>query len=547
MLLALIVAFAALVRWPATTRELPHLPEPDAFLVMHAQKLAGDPALVRHQQFDERYPTLLTRLFEIVTPRVDDLPARVGTTEDEALSAASAPYRRGRILILLVSLAALPLVYGIARRFATDAAALIATALVATCLLHVLFSTQARPHAAHVTLALLATLAALRLAESASPARLIAAWLTAMLAVASLQTGFFVLPPIAIAAALAPGRWTARVLRAVLVPAAALALAFAFYPVLPRIDASGVHLGGAGGHEMLFQQFTWKGLGVAWRWFTGHDPLLAWSTLLVLPFGAWWLVRDVPGLWRGPRRELLVVLAYVMPYAALLVVNEEVYDRFLLPLVPWCAILAAVAWSRVGLRAARIAAACALLVPAALATQFARVAWSQDSLEQAADWFRAHARVTEDRAIATPYLALPLRYDPSVLAAVHGDAAAETNPWFAWQTAHPSAASGARIVPLPARLAGRRGDEVGIRAWAESVGPRWAVLESSLKLEGAAGARLLREWVKAHGELVFESDGVAPDAERLGLVDYQAVDDMARRLSSTRRFGPRIEIWRITR
>ena len=57
----------------------------------------------------------------------------------------------------------------------------------------------------------------------------------------------------------------------------------------------------------------------------------------------------------------------------------------------------------------------------------------------------------------------------------------------------------------------------------------------------------LRAWAQEHGELVFSSSGVAPDARSRGLVDYQAIDDAARRLLGTGRFGMPVQVWRITR
>lgn len=572
VLLAVLSVVAFALRWPATMRELPHLPEPDAFLVMHAQERVGDPAIVKHQEFAQRYPTLVTRIFQAFSPAVSSAPKPGGLDERAALEEAAAPYRRGRTIVLFLSMLLVPLTFVVARRFAhrpdvdglvtpdasggrsvllrfttADAGALLAATLVATSLIHALFSTQARPHGVHASLALLAVWSALRVLDRPSATRIAVAGACAALAVASLQSGFFTLPALGVALLLAEGSLLARLTRAVGVPLAAAAVAFAFYPVLPRIDASGVHLGGAGGHEMLFQQFTWQGLTAASYWFRGHDPLLYWGTLASLPFGAWWLVRGGPKLWRGSRRSLAVALAYVVPYAAVVALNDEIYERFLLPLLPWCAILVGVAWTRIASRPARAVSACTALLPFVVLVQFARVASAPDSLEEAAAWYRAHARETEDRAFATPGLALPLRYDPSVTAAAHGDGAAEGNPWFTWQAANPSPARGARIVPYPARLSGRRGDEAGMEGWLTTLAPRWAILEISRKSVSVPGLQRLRAWAEAHGELAYQSDGTVPEAVELGLVDYQSCADPARRLLSTRRFGPRIEIWRLVR
>jgi len=299
VLLAVLVAVAVALRVPALTRELPHRPEPDAFLVMHAQERVGDPALVRHQEFAQRYPTLITRVLEAFSPAPSTAPKVGGTSETEALEAAAAPYRRGRTIVMVLSMLLVPLTFVVARRFTgrrrvdrahentgqsanddptRDWAALLAAALVGTSLLHALVSTQARPHGAHAALAFAAVWGAMRAADRPTFARIAFAASLAVVAIGSLQSGFFTLPALGIALLLANGSALVRLARAVLVPIAAACVAFAFYPVLPRIDASGVHLGGAGGHEMLFQQFTWKGVEIASYWFRGHDPLLFWST-----------------------------------------------------------------------------------------------------------------------------------------------------------------------------------------------------------------------------------------------------------------------------
>ena len=161
-LLVAITLLALALRWPAVHRLLPHLPEPDAFLVLHAQSLRHDPALPQHIDFAERYPTLLTRvLAAFPEARVDEGKDFVA----QSLSAAARPYVQGRVLVLLLSMLLVPLTYAVARRFLRRGSSIVAAFLVATSLLHALFSTQVRPHGAHASLALLAVWAALRLAD----------------------------------------------------------------------------------------------------------------------------------------------------------------------------------------------------------------------------------------------------------------------------------------------------------------------------------------------------------------------------------------------
>src|SRR5207247_822796 len=110
----------------------------------------------------ERYPMLLTRVLAALPEAHVD--ANESSTGGEllarSLSAAARPYVQGRVLVLLLSMLLVPLSYAVARRFLQRGPSLVAAFLVATSLLHALFSTQARPHGAHASLALLAVWAA---------------------------------------------------------------------------------------------------------------------------------------------------------------------------------------------------------------------------------------------------------------------------------------------------------------------------------------------------------------------------------------------------
>ena len=271
------------------------------------------------------------------------------------------------------------------------------------------------------------------------------------LAIACLQSGLFTLFPLAArcssALVRAGGKVWLRLIKAALVPIAAAAAAFWAYPVLPHIDSTGVHLGGAGGHDFFFNVFNFHGLSVTASWFFGHDPILFVTTLLGLACGVAWLARYARELVHGRRPALAVALAYVVPYFALIAVSEEIYERFLLPLLPWCAILSAWAWApfltwgegsrlpRALTSAVRALAAVVLLLPLAPLVQFARASAHPDTLEEAAAWLRAHAQPGE-RIVGSPYLSLPGLVRSKVVEAMRGDTGSESNPWISWQMAH---------------------------------------------------------------------------------------------------------------
>jgi hypothetical protein len=553
--LTVITLLAFALRWPAVHRMLPQTPEPDAFLVMHAQEMDGDPALPTGLEFSERYPTLLTRMLAAIPRRESGGELSGAALEADDLACAAAPYVHGRTVILLLSVFLVPLTWFVARRFVGPGAALIAAWLIATSLLHALFSTQARPHGAETTLSLFAAWAALRIVERPSGLRIAVGALLASLAIAALQSGLFTLFPLFAALLLADGSLRARWLRAVVVPAIALASAFWAYPVLPHVDSTGVHLGGAGGHEFFFSQLNFHGLAVATTLFLGHDPFLLVTTLFALALGIGWLVRHGADLLRARRPSLAVALAYVVPYFALICVSEEIYERFLLPLLPWCAILSAWAWmpfldinrpSRALASCVRALALLALAIPLVPLLQFARASSRSDALQEASAWIHAHVPL-EEHLVGSPFLSPPLRFDPATIESLRGDASSLANVWIAWQMAHPRTEHGLKLTPLPTRLARAPENDPRLDAWLAQEAPRWVLLEMSRRMDQVPAVRRIRAWADAHGDVVYDSAGTAPDVLDKGLIDYQSIIDFVPRLMRTRVFGPPVRIWKITR
>jgi hypothetical protein len=568
-----LVAFA--LRWPAVHRMLPQTPEPDAFLVLHAQQLDGDPALPTGWEFSERYPTLLTRILAAI-PRREPVAALTGTAlERDDLACAAAPYVHGRVVILLLSVLLVPLTWLVGRRFVGDGAALIAAWLIATSLLHALFSTQARPHGAEATLCLLAVWGSLRIVERPSALRIAVGALFASLAISGLQSGLFTLFPLAMALLLAEGSTRARWLRAFFVPVIALASAFWAYPVLPHVDSTGVHLGGAGSHEFLFSQLNFHGIAVAARLLYGHDPflfaLLLGSSALVVR----WIVRNGRDLVTGRRPGIAVVLAYVLPYAALICVSEEIYERFLLPLLPWCAMVSAWTWwnfltfERPPLWVTELAifswlerppawlqvmqkwCARGLVVLALVLTllpisQFARVSARPDALEEAAAWVHANVPLS-DPIVGNPYLSPPFHFDPATIESLRSDGSAVSNVWIAWQMAHPRTEPGVKLTPLPAVLGRAAAGDPRLDAWIEGRSPRWVMIEMSRRMLQLPSVVWLRTWADEHGNVVYDSSGTAPDVLEKGLIDYQSIVDFVPRLMRTDVFGQPVRIWQIRR
>jgi len=275
--LALLVLAAFLARATAVPRLLPHSPEPDTFVVQLAQDLRRDPALVQGVDYAERYPTLLARLIAAAPWPGGAVDPQAPDAAQELLHAAAAPYLAGRWVVLCISLLMIPGTWLVARRLAGEPAAWIASALVATSMLHTLFSTQGRPHAPQGAFAVWAVWAAMRMAERPTVARCAAAIVGASLALSTLQIGAATLPPLTLAAWLAGGTIGRRLARTVIVPALAIISALWAYPFSLRFDEHGLRLGGSGAHEVDWSRADFSGFRQLLGWLESHDP-----TLLVL-------------------------------------------------------------------------------------------------------------------------------------------------------------------------------------------------------------------------------------------------------------------------
>ncbi|MCY2959731.1 MAG: glycosyltransferase family 39 protein [Planctomycetota bacterium] len=545
--LAALVLLAAALRWPATTRLLPHAPEPDAYVVNLAQDYRHDPALVQHVDYAERYPVLLARLLSVLpwpAPEVD--PARPGAA-DAMLRAGSGPYQAGRWLVLAIALLAIPGTWLVARRLAGERAAWIASALVATSMLHALFSTQARPHAPQAAFGVLAVWAAMRMAERLSIGRCAAAVALASLALATLQIGASTLPPLLVAAWLAGGSRGARVGRAVLLPGLAIVGALWAYPFALNFLDHGLRLGGSGAHEVDFRAADFSGFGELARRLAEHDPALFLYAAAGL---ASVLVR-----WRASARALIrerdvtIACAFALPYLAVVGPLNEVFERFLLPLLPWIATLGAAVLVRLaGPKPGRSAAvgAIAVAAPLLLLLQFARVSAAPDSYELATRWFAEQEDSRSARVILSPGLVLPVPFEAESLRADLSDRSGRTSAWPQYQGTRPDEEFPAWRLPhymTPGRLSQK--PEEGLAAWFEGLRPRYVVLERSKKNLFLAGGRELAELTRTRGTLVFQTGGEAPGIEELGLLHYQAMDGYVRRLLRTERFGAALEVWRL--
>lgn len=553
MLLCLLVAGALGLRLAATERLLPEFREPDAFETLEMQYQQGDPAIVKHVVFHERYPWLLAWTLALA-PHARAESAR---TEAEHLEQAASPYVRMRAAVAVLATLQVLLTFFLARRFLSDRDSLIAALLVGTSLLHMLFSVQARPHGAHAGLALLALIAALRLMEQPGPWRALLATLAGSSAIATLQLGYSTVPPLFLAALLARGRsWRWRVSAAALLPLAAVLLAQLWYTNRPYIDAQGLHLASAqgGGHTLFLSQMDFLGSLRGARMFFEHDPLFA---VLAAAGLAGALIAAGPRLRAADallRSQWLIAAGFALPYLAVITIQGEVYERFLMPLLPFLALFGAFAFGVVHDLARRLAPLAVLLLlgPCLIgALRFTRVALADNGYEQAAAWIAANVPA-EARIVHTPDLTIPLLHTAESLEVQLADGASANMPWITYSATIPSMPAGERLYdvrPFPAKLSlPRQGpDREGMREWLKANRVDFLVLEISQRNARRPILHSLEQAARDLGELVFVSRGAGPGLVGQGSLDYQAIEEHALRQLDQDCAGPLLRIYRLSR
>ncbi len=534
-----VTVVALALRLPILDRHLPHAPEPDTHMVTYLMARARGDAPVTIQRSSQFYATLLPQLLlRMPGLAIFERPARTASLA-EHLRAAARPYVLMRRTIAPLA-ALLPLItFVIGRRFIGNRAALMAAILVATSLLHLRYSQQARPHAAHATLVWLALLGLIRLVERPSAPRVVGAALSTFLAVGSLQSGILLSPAIAAASWLAAPETRKR-----LALAAALCVPFALaiatcYPGF-SITRGGLEFA-PGGHAIPLSAMSGSGWIIAGRILWEEDPVLLVLGLLgmsLLAFRAAAALRHPRSLTRNPR--LAVLASYLVPYGLILVLNEQTADRYVLPILPGLAVAAAFAIDallRASPRAAPLrwlAAAAGLLLPSIVAVRFFQVTYATDTVESAAAWLRnqersAGARIVADRGLVLPVLGQREAADPS---------GALSQCWTDYQ---------ARVHPLPGEptmdvswLPARRDlSSSDAERFLDAEAARWVVIADSPRWRRVPEHQALRDACRRRGELaaLFDGGGSEP-------IDYEHTRHLALELRSASAFGPRIEIYR---
>lgn len=351
---------------------LPQAPEPDMYLAYQAEALhAGDGSLEGHPIWG-KYPHLLPRLVVAtaggpgVAPEVPSTgtdPAALAELRGAHLDHASHWAWWTRLWSALLSSLGVPLTYLLARRSLGERGGWLAALLLATCLLHLCLSQQARPHGALGSVLLACVLAGLCVADAARRANyerfpwLGWAGFSALVfaAVGTLHNGLAAGPLVVAVWWFAGGPKRFKRLGSWLLPAGATALAIGlFYPFLWSASGGGesAELGEEGvvqaGHEVRLSWFSGGGFADLAKAATDYDPWLGALAALGLVLA---LAKLATGGWTAgerARRDLVLCLSFALPYLLVVGLFERSYPRFATPLLPFAAWLGAYALSRVG-------------------------------------------------------------------------------------------------------------------------------------------------------------------------------------------------------
>jgi len=335
---------------------------------------------------------------------------------------------------------------------------LLAAAFTATSLLHLSFSQQARPHGVATGLMLIAVLASVAVARKPSLPRYLASGVAVALALGCLQSGVATLIPLAVAHVWASrGRGWPHQWRSLVPLGVVMSSLLVFYPFLLFGNAS---MSGQmqlerstlkqAGHSLHLDRFNGQGFGLIVRTFVSYEPAIAALAVVALLALAAVFLRRSPVRFLAPQesssaRDLTVILSFVLPYLLIVGLYENSYERFVLPLLPYAAVMAAagVAFMARALpvplqRSGSLGLAFAsLALPLCSAVRLELLRLQPDTYEQAARWIDDHID-RNDRLYASYGVDVPLAQDPASLAANRRFLLAKPSfPWLRHQIAQP--------------------------------------------------------------------------------------------------------------
>ncbi len=426
--LVVVTSYGLGLRWIGLDYLLPHFLEGDSLIVYQTRVLqergswTGSTLGVSND-----YPTLIARCASMLPA-----PPPAGSVDEPAelaehLRVASAEFLGVRLTVCLFAALLVPATFFLVRRLLGARAALIAAALIAVDPLHLLFSGQARPHGVLASLTLLGVLALVRLRAWPTRANYVLAGVVTALALGALHSGIALLIPLAVA------HWT-RERRAG--PAPHSRILFALAPIVlgtayfyreifielgrfePAVQSGAIV---QGGHKVALSMFDGTGFAQVSEILFGMNPVLAVLALI----GGALLIRQ--GVTAGLRSsspaaaDARVVLAYALPYFLMIGIYGRTFERFLVPILPYFALLASFALVRgvtllakpAGGSARVVWVTCLLLAFAFPAYTSGKLAWLRtqpDTYDQAAALV-ADLLLPDEVALLGPDVHLPIFYN----------------------------------------------------------------------------------------------------------------------------------------
>jgi hypothetical protein len=431
--LALVLLGAWVLRVRGLDCQLPQWTHSDGYVLRNqAAHLRGEMSAEDVRESVGYYPKLpiaAVAYLPEVAPRLEGLDPL-----ERALALARAPWTHIRRVSVWLSLGAVAVAYALARRFMGPGPALLAAALTATSLLHVTYSAAQRPHGMLSSVTSLAVLALLHARSRAGLSSQLAGALGVAASLATLQSGFAVLPAWLVAWWRRRERASVRVelvAAALSLALVALVTAWAYEPFFAGAggaggggESAGADLALAGRHAIDWSDGLGRGALVLGRAFALYEPVIALGVLAALLALAWPALRRRVALDAAMREDLWVCLGFVLPYAGFFALFGRTLDRFAMPLIPFAAVAAAwgfQAWGRALLSERRrvtgaALAAVLLALPTLACWRLGTLRSRPDTLELAAQWIAERSDPGRRKVVlAALNLELPFFYSERAL------------------------------------------------------------------------------------------------------------------------------------
>lgn len=492
--LAALVLVAFVERWAGLGFRLPYEREGDTAIV-HAAAFHDLPAGASATDAaypSTVYPLLFSRVLAVVPGSNYPQAAPIDAPLEAHLAAASEPYMRARRLIALLSLLIVPCTYLLARNWLEPWWSVFAAALSATSLLVLEVSQQAKPHGGLAGTNALALVAIFALLRKASIGAYVFAGIATGLALASLHSGWFVVPPLILAHWLG---WRADRSRArwwgMSIALTICALAFVVaYPFLVFGDPLEANSGGNGldfGEQSIpWSQWNFAGFRYMVSGMASLDPVLvvlvtAGVIALMIALASGRISRET-----ALRPATFVMGLHVVITVALFGLHEPFYPRYFVPIVPFLCIVGTCGvralCSAVSLPRSPSATACvALLVlalPAWVSVKHVILRLRPDTEKLAARWIESHVARDTGVIALDAALTLPLAQPTDAIL----EAPAWT--WKPWQHYEVEVMSpDARVerwnlhtLLVPGMMGDGRIDSSEARARIAALDPKWVVV-----------------------------------------------------------------------